>query len=101
MSSRRPRDPDVLYATAGGKFFPVVHPRRGLPGQDGLELLRRLRRGEAGGGQTTPAIALTAYASSEDRERALAAGFDRHIAKPADPVAVARAVAALTLRPIP
>jgi CheY-like chemotaxis protein len=41
-----------------------------------------------------PAIALTAYARPEDRERALEAGFDTHIGKPVDPVALVRSVAA-------
>jgi CheY-like chemotaxis protein len=52
---------------------------------------------ERGGG--TPAIALTAYARAEDRRRALMAGFQLHVAKPADPAEVVYAVATLTGRP--
>ena len=57
----------------------------GMPRTDGYELMRTLRsRGPAEGG-LTPALALTAYASAEDRGRALAAGYQRHLAKPVDP----------------
>ncbi len=52
----------------------------GLPGMDGYEVARTLRREPALHGATL--VALTGYASREDRERALAAGFDRHLVKP-------------------
>ena len=58
----------------------------GMPVVDGYELLRRLRRVS-----TAPAIALTAFARPEDRQRALASGFIDHIAKPADPASVVAA----------
>ncbi|REG37859.1 hypothetical protein ATI61_101846 [Archangium gephyra] len=54
----------------------------GLPGENGYELLQRIRALPAGEGGLTPAIALTAYARAEDRERALRAGFDMHVPKP-------------------
>jgi signal transduction histidine kinase/integral membrane sensor domain MASE1/ActR/RegA family two-component response regulator len=54
----------------------------GMPGTDGYELLRRARA--VNGAQK--AIAVTAFARPEDRERALAAGFDGHLAKPVNPV---------------
>jgi two-component system CheB/CheR fusion protein len=55
-----------------------------MPDEDGLSLLRRIRAlGEDRGGGV-PAIALTALAGDEDRRRALAAGFQAHLAKPAD-----------------
>ena len=57
----------------------------GMPDVDGFELLRRVRAlGEARGGKL-PAIALTAFARSEDRTRALRAGFQVHLTKPVDP----------------
>jgi CheY-like chemotaxis protein/two-component sensor histidine kinase len=56
----------------------------GLPGKDGYELVRDMRRGEAGGTRL-PAIALTAFARAKDREMALDAGFDAHCAKPLQP----------------
>jgi PAS domain S-box-containing protein len=55
----------------------------GMPGADGYSFIRRVRALEAGG--APPAIALTAYASDEDRAKALAAGFTGHIAKPVNP----------------
>ena len=42
-----------------------------------------------------PAVAVTAYAATSDRDRALAAGFDRHIAKPFEPAALIEAIDAL------
>ena len=54
----------------------------GLPERDGYDLVREVRARESGGDRRMPAIALTAFASEEDRARALAAGFDAHVAKP-------------------
>jgi signal transduction histidine kinase/integral membrane sensor domain MASE1/ActR/RegA family two-component response regulator len=54
----------------------------GMPGTDGYELLRRVR---AGMGPQPRAVAVTAFARPQDRERAAAAGFDGHLAKPVDP----------------
>jgi CheY-like chemotaxis protein/two-component sensor histidine kinase len=73
----------------------------GLPGQDGLSLLTAIRGLPGDTGGRVPAIALTAYARTEDRVRALAAGFQIHIAKPVAPAAIAAAVAALVSRPPP
>jgi CheY-like chemotaxis protein len=55
-----------------------------MPGQDGYWLVRQLRAREAAGGDRTPALALSAYARSEESARSIAAGFDRHLAKPVD-----------------
>jgi signal transduction histidine kinase len=60
----------------------------GLPGEDGYQLMRALRAQGVG----VPAIALTAYAGSEDRRRALAAGYQRHVPKPVDPDDLVRAI---------
>ena len=57
----------------------------GLPGEDGLELIRKVRALEAEKGSRIPALALTAYAGPAHRERALAAGFDRQVSKPVVP----------------
>ena len=54
----------------------------GMPVEDGYSLVGRIRAQAAG---LIPAVALTAYASEEDRLRALAAGFDAHVAKPVEP----------------
>ncbi|MGB7925434.1 MAG: response regulator [Pyrinomonadaceae bacterium] len=55
----------------------------GLPEMDGYELLAKLRC--LPGMENVPAIALSGYAMGEDRDRALAAGFVAHVAKPIDP----------------
>jgi signal transduction histidine kinase/ActR/RegA family two-component response regulator len=56
----------------------------GLPGEDGFSLIKKVREIEGLCGQL-PAVALTAYASPEDRDRVLSAGFQMHIAKPVAP----------------
>jgi CheY-like chemotaxis protein len=58
----------------------------GMPDEDGYSLLTSLRCIEREqGAARVPAIAVTAYARREDRQRALAAGFDDHLNKPVDP----------------
>jgi CheY-like chemotaxis protein len=57
----------------------------GLGREDGHALIRELRELSSDDGGDVPAIALTGYARSEDRDRALAAGFDLHLAKPGPP----------------
>jgi hypothetical protein len=56
----------------------------GLPGVDGYQLLKSIRSRFADSARV-PALALTAFARSEDRQLALSAGFDEHLAKPVDP----------------
>jgi len=73
----------------------------GMPGEDGYALLRRLRALGATERGQTPALALTAYAAPEDRQRALDAGFDVHLVKPVDPVALLASVARLAVRQRP
>ena len=70
----------------------------GMPGEDGYSLIRKVRvlGAEEGGG--IPAVALTAYARPEDRERALLAGFQMHLPKPVEPADLATVVAKLTGR---
>ncbi|MFB2771057.1 response regulator [Pelatocladus sp. BLCC-F211] len=65
----------------------------GMPEEDGYTLIRKIRDLKAEKGGNVPAIALTAYADSEDRVRALEAGFQTHIAKPVDPDNLVAAVA--------
>jgi len=75
----------------------VVVSDIGMPGEDGYSLIRDIRDADAAGDQQRlPCIAVTAYAREDDRMRALAAGYDRHITKPLDPAALLRAVADLT-----
>jgi PAS domain S-box-containing protein len=65
----------------------------GMPVEDGYVLIKKIRALPPENGADVPAIALTAYASVQDRKTALAAGFQRHIAKPVEPVALAKTVA--------
>ena len=67
----------------------------GMPDQDGYELMRKLRAAPANRGGLTPAIALTGYASRKDRERALSAGYQQHMAKPIEQAEMIAAIAAL------
>ena len=66
-----------------------------MPGENGYSLLRRLRQSSLVEWRTLPAIALTAFARAEDREMAMAAGFQMHLAKPFQPLALLTAVATL------
>jgi CheY-like chemotaxis protein len=66
-----------------------------MPGEDGYSLIRRLRAGAVPACASTPAAALTAFAREEDRQLALRAGFQMHLAKPVDPAALVAAVASL------
>ena len=61
----------------------------GMPGTDGYALLRQARLRHP----HLPTVALTAFAHPEDRQRALAAGFDAYVAKPVDAAKLAAAVA--------
>jgi PAS domain S-box-containing protein len=70
----------------------------GMPKTDGYELMRAVRSRTPKEGGLTPALALTAYASTEDRARALAAGYQLHLAKPVDPADLLDAVAELADR---
>jgi signal transduction histidine kinase/ActR/RegA family two-component response regulator len=56
-----------------------------MPGEDGYALIRRIRARRAEEGGRVPAAALTAYATLDDRAKALRAGYDEHIPKPVDP----------------
>jgi CheY-like chemotaxis protein len=56
-----------------------------MPGEDGYALIREVRSQESRQqGCHLPAIAVTAFASNADREKAIACGFDAHVAKPVD-----------------
>jgi CheY-like chemotaxis protein len=56
-----------------------------MPGEDGISLIHKLREWERTHGGALTAIALTAFGRAEDRIRALEAGFQTHVAKPAEP----------------
>jgi CheY-like chemotaxis protein len=69
-----------------------------MPGTDGYELIKELRLRPSPQGGSVPAAALTAYARTEDRLRALRAGFQLHLAKPVQPAELVTVVASLAAR---
>jgi CheY-like chemotaxis protein len=81
-------------AVVGAAAPDVVVADLAMPGQDGYDLLARIRALE-GRAARTPVIALSAFARVEDRDRALMAGFSAHVAKPAEPAALCRLIATI------
>jgi CheY-like chemotaxis protein len=84
--------PDILVADIG------------MPHMDGFELIARVRTSDIEAVRMVPAIAVTAYARSEDRAKALTSGYQRHLAKPIDPGELLSVVATFTRvpeRPMP
>jgi signal transduction histidine kinase/CheY-like chemotaxis protein len=69
----------------------------GMPGEDGYELMRRVRAREKGRATYVPAIALTAYAGDADRALALDAGFQLHVPKPINPSSLLSLIANLVV----
>ncbi|HBB30665.1 MAG TPA: hybrid sensor histidine kinase/response regulator [Cyanobacteria bacterium UBA8803] len=70
----------------------------GMPDEDGYSLIAKIRAFEAEIGRQTPAVALTAFARDEDKERALQAGFQMHVPKPVEPTELVSVVAHLVGR---
>jgi CheY-like chemotaxis protein len=85
LEAMRTERPDVLVADIG------------MPGMDGLQLIRAIRRMDEPF-RSTPAAALTAYARSQDRITSLASGFHMHLTKPIDPLELIVAIATLAPR---
>lgn len=67
----------------------------GMPGEDGYALIRQLRALERAHGGAIPAIALTGYASSTDKQKLLSVGYQLHISKPVDLDELIKAIAGL------
>lgn len=65
----------------------------GMPDEDGYQLIRKIRSLPADRGGRVPAAALTAYARSEDRRKALLAGYHSHIVKPIEPAELVTVIA--------
>jgi PAS domain S-box-containing protein len=80
------RVPDVVVADIG------------MPEIDGFELIKRIRALPSSEARNVPAAALTAFARSEDRTKALQNGFEMHLAKPVDPGELVASVATLVRR---
>ena len=89
LDAFRESPPDVLVSDLG------------MPGMDGFELLARVRAFGRDAGGDVPAVALTAFARSEDRLRALEAGFAAHISKPVEPSQLIATVAKMAGPPLP
>lgn len=70
----------------------------GMPGMDGYQFIREVRNLPPESGGLTPALALTAFHRLEDREKALDAGFQRHLFKPVEMQTLADTVASLAGR---
>jgi PAS domain S-box-containing protein len=91
----------VVVATSAREALDVIGTTQpdilicdiGLPEMDGYQLLEQVRRKEAADGAGIPAIALTAFARSEDRTRALLAGYQAHLAKPIESTELVATVA--------
>ena len=95
----------VLAAASGEEALDLLIERRehvdvllsdlAMPGMDGHELIRRVRRQPDASAASLPAAAVTAFADAREQQRALDDGFQMHMAKPLVPEALARAVARL------
>jgi CheY-like chemotaxis protein len=87
----------MVHDGAGGlrllqEFEPdVVLLDIGMPVMDGYETCRRMRQTPRGAGLIL--VALTGWGQEDDKQRALDAGFDLHLTKPADPIAVEQLLA--------
>ena len=84
LAALEEEEPDVLVSDIG------------MPGENGYDLIRKVRAWEAGRERRIPAVALTAYARVEDRMQALTSGYNMHVAKPVEPAELAVVVASLT-----
>jgi PAS domain S-box-containing protein len=71
----------------------------GMPGEDGYVLISKVRALPAEKGGRTPAVALTAFARTEDRRKALLSGYQMHVAKPVDAAELMAVIASLANRP--
>jgi len=97
---------EVISASGAKQAFELVAQRKpdalisdiSMPGEDGYELIRKIRTLSAEQGGQLPAIALTAYARTQDRLKVLSAGYQMHVTKPVEPVELATVVASLTKR---
>jgi PAS domain S-box-containing protein len=89
---------EQALATLNANAVDVLVADLGMPHVDGFELIARVRKSTKDSVRRIPATALTAYARSEDRARALRSGFQLHLAKPIDPGELMAAIASLAKR---
>jgi signal transduction histidine kinase/ActR/RegA family two-component response regulator len=91
---------EVIVAASGAAAMTALAERLpqvilcdvAMPGEDGYSFLRRVRQLPPAQGGQIPAAAVTAFTGAEDRERALAAGFQLHVTKPVDAARLAEVV---------
>jgi PAS domain S-box-containing protein len=96
----------VTTADSGPEALEKLHRGRanvlitdlGMPRMDGFELIERVRASDDARLREIPAAALTAFARSEDRVRAMHSGFQAHLSKPIDPAELMAAAATLARR---
>jgi CheY-like chemotaxis protein len=79
---------DVLVSTEVDVLLSDI----AMPDEDGYSLIRRVRASTNSRVATIPAVAVTAHARQSERDQAFAAGFQQHLAKPIEPVDLARAI---------
>jgi PAS domain S-box-containing protein len=99
-------DVDVVVASSADEGLSLLQSEKpeilisdiGMPECDGYQFIRRVRELALGEGGQTPAIALTAFARSEDRTRAMLAGYQVHVAKPIEARELLATVASLVNR---
>jgi CheY-like chemotaxis protein len=97
---------EVLTAGSAAEAMPILIQQKpdvllsdiGMPQVDGYDFLRQVRSMTDQGGGKIPAIALTAFARSEDRTRALMSGYQVHLAKPVEPAELVATVASVVGR---
>ena len=98
---------EVIAADSSATALPAVERDKpdliisdiGMRGENGYEFISKVRSLDPDAGGRIPAIALTAYAGSRDRRRALLAGFQMHLPKPVEPDDLLAMVLSLTFKP--
>jgi len=85
----------IVALTENPGRYDVLISDIGMPEEDGYFLIREVRTLAAEAGGEIPAVALTAYASDREQERAIEAGFQTHIAKPIEPIQLGLIIANL------
>ena len=93
----------MITAASAAEAMPILETRRldvlvsdiGMPEVDGYEFVRQVRLLKQEKGGKIPAIALTAFARSEDRTRALMSGYQVHVSKPVEPAELVATVASV------
>jgi CheY-like chemotaxis protein len=88
-------DVDEAMGRLAAERFEIVLSDIGMPGKDGYELMRQMRARESEIGGPIPAIAITAYARPQDRERSFLAGFQMHLSKPIESRELIAAIASM------